>query len=179
MVGGQVESLFDEVLLAGARVAAGFGSTGRAVADESLLAPIAAAWQQAARNHGRPTIAMATFVRLMVVKQRCGWGYATLVREVGPEVVDEITRAVIGKAQGETRFIVRAVRIDSTVVEADVRYPSDAVLALHGARALAREGAASWLAGCAAQAPEWWIAHPISAKPCVDLTRSVDTFGLI
>src|SRR5215217_6813385 len=94
-----------------------------------------------------------------------------LVRRLGPEVVDEITRAVIGKAQGETRFIVRAVRIDSTVVEADVRYPSDAVLALHGARALAREGAASWLAGCAAQAPEWWIAHPISAKPCVDLTR--------
>jgi hypothetical protein len=25
---------------------------------------------------------MASFVRLMVVKQRTGWGYATLVREV-------------------------------------------------------------------------------------------------
>lgn len=32
------------------------------------------------------------------------------------------------------------MRIDSTVVEADVCYPSDAVLALQGARALAREG---------------------------------------
>ena len=32
--------------------------------------------------HGRPTISMATFVRLMVIKQRTGWGYETLMREV-------------------------------------------------------------------------------------------------
>jgi hypothetical protein len=44
---------------------------------------------------------------------------------------------VIGKAQRETRFAARAVRIDSTVVEADIRYPADGVLALQGARALA------------------------------------------
>ena len=47
---------------------------------------------------------------------------------------------VIEKAQRETRFTARAARIDSTVVEADIRYPSDAMLALQGARALAREG---------------------------------------
>jgi transposase, IS5 family len=47
---------------------------------------------------------------------------------------------VIGKAYRETRFVVRAVRIDSTVVEADIRYPTDAMLAWQGARALAREG---------------------------------------
>ena len=47
---------------------------------------------------------------------------------------------VIAKAQRETRFRARAARIDSTVVEADIRYPSDAMLALQGARALAREG---------------------------------------
>jgi transposase, IS5 family len=46
---------------------------------------------------------------------------------------------VISKAQRETRFQARAVRIDSTVVEADVRYPSDAALSLDGARTLARE----------------------------------------
>jgi IS5 family transposase len=63
-----------------------------------------------------------------------------LVRRLGPESVEELTRAVIGKAQRETRFRARAVRIDSTVVEADVRYPSDGVLALQGARALTREG---------------------------------------
>jgi len=30
----------------------------------------------------------------------------------------------------------RAVRVDSTVIEADIRYPSDAMLALQGTRAL-------------------------------------------
>jgi IS5 family transposase len=63
-----------------------------------------------------------------------------LVRRLGPAAVDELTRAVIGKAQRETRFRARAVRIDSTVVEADICYPTDGVLALQGARALAREG---------------------------------------
>jgi transposase, IS5 family len=63
-----------------------------------------------------------------------------LVRLLGPETVNELTRVVIGKAKRETRFRARAVRIDSTVVEADIRYPSDAVLALQGAWALARQG---------------------------------------
>jgi IS5 family transposase len=63
-----------------------------------------------------------------------------LARRLGPEVVAELTRAVIGKAQRETRFRARAVRIDSTVIEADIRYPADGVLAWQSARALAREG---------------------------------------
>jgi IS5 family transposase len=63
-----------------------------------------------------------------------------LARRLGAEVVEEITRVVIAKAQRETRFRGRAARIDSTVVEADIRYPTDATLALDGARALAREG---------------------------------------
>jgi hypothetical protein len=36
--------------------------------------------------------------------------------------------------------VARAVRIDATVVEADIRYPTDGGLAWQGARALAREG---------------------------------------
>ena len=63
-----------------------------------------------------------------------------LARRLGAEVVQEITRVVIEKAKRETRFRARAVRVDSTVVEADIRYPSDAMLALQGVRALAREG---------------------------------------
>jgi len=143
----------------------------RVLSDDMLLFPIAQAWQDSARERGRPSIAMTSFVRLMVIKQRTGWGYETLVREVsdslhlrrfcligidqrvpdestvrklarrlGASVVQEITRLVIEKAQRETRFTARAARIDSTVVEADIRYPSDAMLALQGARALAREG---------------------------------------
>src|SRR3990172_8583646 len=54
--------------------------------------------------------------------------------------VGELSRLVIGKAQRETRFRCRAVRIASTVVEADVRYPTDAGLARAGVRTLAREG---------------------------------------
>jgi transposase, IS5 family len=170
--GGQVESLFDDVLPVEVReLPPDLAALDVLLGDRALLAPIAAAWAAAARGHGRPSIPMAVFVRLMVVKQRTGWGYESLVREVsdslhlrrfcliglaervpdestvrklvrrlGPEVVNEITRAVIAKAERETRFRARAVRIDSTVVEADVRYPSDAVLALQGAKALAREG---------------------------------------
>ncbi len=52
----------------------------------------------------------------------------------------EITRALIGRAMRDRRFRRRAVRIDSTVVEADVRYPTDSGLASAGVRALAREG---------------------------------------
>jgi IS5 family transposase len=172
LCGGQVECLWDEVLPVEVReLPDDLARLDRVLADSLLLFPIAQAWQETARERGRPSIPMVMFVRLMVVKQRTGWGYETLVREVsdslhlrrfcliaidqrvpdestvrklarrlGPEVVREITRMVIEKAQRETRFTARAARIDSTVVEADIRYPSDAVLALQGARAVAREG---------------------------------------
>src|SRR4051794_7841240 len=122
-------------------------------------------------TEGRPTIAMETFVRLMVLKQRYQWGYRTLVAEVsdsihlrrfcrislservpdestvrkltrriGSETVAELTRALIETAVREKRFRPRAVRIDSTVIEADVKYPTDAGLAASGVGVLAREG---------------------------------------
>jgi transposase, IS5 family len=173
LVGEQAESLFDEALpLAVRELPAELARLDELLSDRALLAPISERWAAAARERGRPTIAMALFVRLMVVKQRTGWGYETLMREVsdslhlrrfcglsltasvphestirklvrrlGPEVVDDITRALIGKAQRERRFTGRAMRCDSTVVEADVRWPSDAALALDAARRLAREGA--------------------------------------
>jgi hypothetical protein len=62
-----------------------------------------------------------------------------LTRRLGPEVIDEITRLVIGRELRERRFVARAMRVDSTVVEADVRYPNDAALATDGTRVLARE----------------------------------------
>jgi transposase, IS5 family len=63
-----------------------------------------------------------------------------LTRRLGSEVVNELTRALIEKAVRERRMRARAMRIDSTVVEADVRYPTDSGLAGDGVRALAREG---------------------------------------
>jgi transposase, IS5 family len=180
--GEQVESLWEEVLPEKLRVLpADLAAIDELLRDEALLAPIEAHWQReaeqrgrSAKGHGRPTIPMQTYVRLMVLKHRFGWGYETLMREVsdsfhlrhfcliaidvevadestvrkltrrlGAETVAELSRLVIGKAQRETRFRARAVRIDSTVVEADVRYPTDAGLAGDGVRTLAREG--KWL----------------------------------
>ena len=123
-------------------------------------------------TEGRPTIALETYVRLMVLKQRYRWGYRTLVAEVsdsihlrrfcrislgervpdestvrkltrriGAETVSEMTRALIVKATREKRFRPRAVRIDSTVIEADVKYPTDAGLASSGVQVLAQGGA--------------------------------------
>ena len=75
-----------------------------------------------------------------------------LTRRLGPEVIDEITRAVIEKATRERRFVGRAVRIDSTVVESDIRYPNDAALAADATRVLAREARkVKRLAGTAAR----------------------------
>jgi IS5 family transposase len=148
------------------------------MADHELLWPIVERWQQEFRDagrlvlsEGRPTIAMETYVRLMVLKARYRWGYRTLVAEVsdsihlrrfcrisltervpdestvrkltrriGSETVSELTRALIVKATREKRFRPRAVRVDSTVIEADVKYPTDAGLASAGVRTLAREG---------------------------------------
>ena len=172
--GGQVESLFDLGLPVEVReLPADLAALDGLLADPALLEPVERAWDQAARGHGRPTIPMTTLMRLMVVKQRSGWGYETLVREVsdslhlrrfcrialtervpdestvrklvrrlGAEVVDDICRVVITRATtGERRFVARAARIDSTVIEADVRYPTDIGLAADATAALAREAA--------------------------------------
>lgn len=182
--GGQVESLFDMALPVEVReLPADLAALDVLLGDPTLLEPVERAWDDASRGHGRPTIPIDRFVRLMVIKQRSGWGYETLVGEVsdslhlrrfclisltervpdestirklcrrlGPDVVEEITRAVIAKAMGgERRFVARAARIDSTVVEGDVRYPSDLGLAADATRRLAREAArAQELAGAGA-----------------------------
>jgi len=175
----QAETLWDELLPVEAReLPDDLARIDELLSDAELLRPIAAHWRRevertgrAVMTAGRPTIAMETYVRLMVLKQRSGWGYETLVREVsdslhlrrfcliplhervpdestvrkltrrlGADTVAQLTGCLIEKAVRERRFRARAVRIDSTVVEADVRYPTDSGLAADGVRALAREG---------------------------------------
>jgi transposase, IS5 family len=63
-----------------------------------------------------------------------------MTKRLGAETVSEMTRSLIVSATRERRFRPRAVRIDSTVIEADIKHPTDAGLAGHGVRALAREG---------------------------------------
>ncbi|HYN64395.1 MAG TPA: hypothetical protein VES36_07320, partial [Candidatus Limnocylindrales bacterium] len=57
--------------------------------DPGVYAPIRELWRRRDCEHGtatltvgRPTIAMTTFVRMMVLKARTGWGYEVLAREV-------------------------------------------------------------------------------------------------
>jgi IS5 family transposase len=61
-----------------------------------------------------------------------------LTRRLGPELVDDLIREVIGLAIRERGLRVRAMRCDSTVQEADVRYPTDAGLDADAVRLLAR-----------------------------------------
>jgi hypothetical protein len=72
---GQEKTLLGRALPAEAEAAAE-GSSGdrRVVGDPALFEPIADHWERPALRHGRPTVAMETYVRLMVVKQRSGWG---------------------------------------------------------------------------------------------------------
>jgi hypothetical protein len=69
--GGQVESLWDEVLPVGVReLPDDLAALDVLLRDPLLFEAIASAWRQEAVAHGRPTISMATYVRLMVIKQR-------------------------------------------------------------------------------------------------------------
>src|SRR5215211_124089 len=81
--GGQVESLFDLGLPVEVReLPSDLAALDVLLGDPGLLAPVERAWEDSAREIGRPTIPIERLVRLMVIKQRCGWGYETLVREV-------------------------------------------------------------------------------------------------
>ncbi len=176
---GQAECLWDEALPVEVReLPKDLAALDLLLSDPALLGPVVERFRRevsesgrAVLTDGRPTIAMESFIRLMVLKTRYRWGYRTLVAEVsdsihlrrfcrislservpdestvrkltrrlGSETVSEVTRTLIASATREKRFRARAVRIDSTVVEADVKYPTDAGLAAHGVRVLAREG---------------------------------------
>ena len=63
------------------------------LADPELLWPLVERWQREFREtgrlvltEGRPTIALESYVRLMVLKQRYRWGYRTLVAEVSDSI---------------------------------------------------------------------------------------------
>jgi IS5 family transposase len=176
---GQPESLWDDALPIEVReLPEDLAALDGVLSDQELLMVLLERWRRevvetgrAVLSDGRPTIAMETYIRLMVLKARYRWGYRSLVAEVsdsihlrrfcrislgervpdestvrkltrriGVETVNELTRALIVDATRSRRFRARAVRIDSTVIEADVRYPTDADLASNGVRVLAREG---------------------------------------
>ena len=83
------ESLWDEILPVEVKALPDdLARLDALLADPALLAPIRARWERLlsetgrTAGRGRPTIGMETYVRLMVIKHRSGWGYETLMREV-------------------------------------------------------------------------------------------------
>ena len=170
---GQLDGLWETLLPEAVRVLpADLARADLLLADPGLLEPFRAHWRAscpAALVDGRPTIPMQTYLRLMLLKHRSGWGYETLVREVadsihlrrfcliplharvpdestvrkltrrlGPAVTDELIRSVISLACRERRFRPRALRVDSTVTEADIRYPTDSRLCADAVRVVIR-----------------------------------------
>ena len=79
---GQPESLWDEALPVEVReLPEDLAALDRLLSEAGLLAPIVARWRRevvetgrAVLREGRPTIAMESYVRLMVLKQRYRWG---------------------------------------------------------------------------------------------------------
>ena len=160
LLAGQPESLWDEALPVEVReLPEDLAALDGLLADPAMLGPIVERFRReviedkrAVLTDGRPTIAMETYIRLMVLKAWYRWGYRSLVAEVsdsihlrrfcrislservpdestvrkltrrfGAVTVNELTRVLIVQATRSKRFRPRAVRIDSTVIEADVK----------------------------------------------------------
>jgi transposase, IS5 family len=93
LLAGRAESLWDDALPVEVReLPEDLAALDRLLSDPELLEPITARFRAelaAGRSvlvDGRPTIAMETYVRLMVLKQRYRWGYRTLVAEVSDSI---------------------------------------------------------------------------------------------
>ena len=91
--------------------------------------------------------------------------------------IEDICAQVIAEATspraGARRFVVRAARIDSTVVESDIRYPTDLGLAQDAARALAREADQARGAGRRRGAAGARTARARSPAGCAGVNRSI------
>jgi IS5 family transposase len=94
----------------------GYESLGREVADSI-------SWRRFCRiGLDRPVPHPTTLVKL--------------VRRAGPEVIQELNAALVEKLVGDRLLRARKLRVDTTVVEADIDYPTDADLLEHAVRKL-------------------------------------------
>jgi transposase, IS5 family len=119
-------------------------------------------------TRGRMGTPAEIVVRLMVLKHVRGWSYETLEREVranmvyrmftrigaekvpdaktmgklgqalGPEVVESVHARIVGIACEQKIVRGRKLRVDTTVVETNIHYPTDSSLLGDGVRVLTR-----------------------------------------
>ena len=120
------------------------------------------------RQRGRPATPAEVVLRLLVLKHARNWSFAVLEREVranivyrhftrigwetvpdaktlariaralGPEVIERLHERLIEMARQQRVVSGRKMRIDTTVVETNVHYPTDSSLLSDGLRVLTR-----------------------------------------
>src|SRR5450631_4136294 len=120
------------------------------------------------RTRGRKGTPADVVLRLLVLKHMRNWSYAVVEREVranlvyrqftrvgaervpdaktlgklgialGPEIIEKIHQRVVAIAQEKKIVHGRRMRVDTTVVETDIHYPTDSTLLGDGVRVLTR-----------------------------------------
>ncbi len=132
--------------------------------------------------HGRPSVPLETYLRMMFLKYRYRLGFEPLCAEVadslawrrfcrvpldgrvphpttlmkitsrcGPQAVEGLNNALLAKAHEDRLVRLDRVRADTTVVEANVAYPTDSGLLAKGVAKLARLTAQVKAAGLASR----------------------------
>jgi IS5 family transposase len=138
----------------------------RLLDDERFFAPFRERFHT---RVGRPTIPIATYLRMMYLKRRYKLGYETLVKEVkdsftwrcfchlslkdrvpddttliklthkyGEDTVRDLNDALVLKLKEEKVIRGRKLRMDTTVTEANIHYPTDTGLLADGVRVITR-----------------------------------------
>jgi IS5 family transposase len=136
----------------------------RLLDDERFFAPFR---ERFYTRVGRPTIPIATYLRMMYLKRRYELGYETLVKEVkdsftwrcfcrlsledrvpndttliklthkyGEDIIGDLNDALVLKLKEEKIIRGRKLRMDTTVVEANIHYPTDTSLLADGVRVI-------------------------------------------
>lgn len=120
------------------------------------------------KTRGRPAASAEVILRLLLLKHMRDWSYEELAREVranlvyreftrigggkvpddksmsrfgrqlGPEVVEKLHQRVVSIAQEKKIIQGRKLRVDTTVVETNIHYPTDSTLLSDGVRVLTR-----------------------------------------
>ncbi len=134
---------------------------------EAVAQGLEARWPQS-RRRGRPGTPAEVVLRMLILKHLFDWSYDDLEREVranlvyrmftridagdvpdaktilkiarvlGPEVVEQLHRQVVEVAKRAGVTHGRRFRVDTTVVETNVHYPTDSTLLQDGVRVLTR-----------------------------------------
>jgi transposase, IS5 family len=134
---------------------------------DTVVQALEARWPQS-RRRGRPGTPADVVLRMLILKHLFDWSYDDLEREVranlvyraftridagevpdaktilkiaralGPDVIEQLHRQVIDVAKRAGVTHGRRFRIDTTVVETNVHYPTDSTLLQDGVRVLTR-----------------------------------------